>query len=95
MALGVMRALRELGRDIPGDVSVVGFDDMDVAASLWPPLTTVRQDFDTVGRLSVRRLLAKVSAGAAAEAGTTIVPTRLIIRQSTAAPGGGRGLPSA
>jgi DNA-binding LacI/PurR family transcriptional regulator len=83
MALGAMRALRELGRDIPGDVSLVGFDDLDVAASLWPPLTTVRQDFDAVGRLSVRRLLAKVSGGAAAEAGTTIVPTRLIIRGST------------
>jgi DNA-binding LacI/PurR family transcriptional regulator len=86
MAVGAMRALRELGREIPGDVSVAGFDDMDVAASLWPPLTTVRQDFDSVGRLSVRRLLAKVAAGPAAEAGTTIVPTRLIIRSSTAAP---------
>ena len=44
MALGAMRALHELGRDIPADVSIVGFDDMDVSASFWPPLTTVRQD---------------------------------------------------
>jgi DNA-binding LacI/PurR family transcriptional regulator len=86
MALGAMRALRELGRDIPGDVSIVGFDDMDVAASLWPPLTTVRQDFAAVGRLSIRKLLARVS-DSGKDADTTIVPTRLIIRNSTAAPG--------
>jgi ABC-type sugar transport system substrate-binding protein len=45
MALGVMRALHEIGRDIPGDISIVGFDDMAEARSFWPPLTTVRQDF--------------------------------------------------
>ena len=54
-----MRALHELGRDIPGDVSVVGFDDMDAAGSFWPPLTTVRQDFAAVGRLSIQKLLAQ------------------------------------
>jgi len=41
---GVMRALHELGRDIPGDVSVIGFDDMAEASSFWPPLTTIHQD---------------------------------------------------
>jgi DNA-binding LacI/PurR family transcriptional regulator len=85
MALGAMRALHELGRDIPGEVSIVGFDDMDAAASLWPPLTTVRQDFAAVGRLSMTELLAKV-AGTGPGAGTTIVPTTLIVRASTAPP---------
>jgi len=89
MALGAMRALHELGRDIPGDVSVVGFDDMDVAGSLWPPLTTVRQDFATVGRLSIRKLLAKV-AGTSQDNDTTMVPTSLVIRSSTASPPAGR-----
>jgi DNA-binding LacI/PurR family transcriptional regulator len=84
MALGVMRALHELGRDIPGDVSVVGFDDMDVAGSFWPPLTTVRQDFAAVGSLSLRKLLGKV-ADPAARNDTTIIPTELVIRASTAA----------
>jgi DNA-binding LacI/PurR family transcriptional regulator len=83
MALGAMRALHELGRDIPGDVSVVGFDDMDVAASFWPPLTTVRQDFATVGGLSIRKLLTKVADATVAN-DTTIVPTELVIRASTA-----------
>src|SRR3984885_2161653 len=89
MALGAMRALHELGRDVPADVSIVGFDDMDVAASFWPPLTTVRQDFVAVGRLSIRKLLAKVSDPAASN-DTTIVPTELVIRASTAFPGPGR-----
>ena len=51
MALGVLRALHERGRAVPGDVSVVGFDDMAESASFWPPLTTVHQNFDEVGRL--------------------------------------------
>ena len=85
MALGAMRALHELGRDIPGDVSVVGFDDMEEAHSFWPPLTTVHQDFTTVGRLSLQKLLHKVSSADTKNDRTT-VPTRLIVRSSTAAP---------
>ena len=45
MALGAMRALREAGRRVPRDVSVVGFDDVPEAAYYEPPLTTIRQDF--------------------------------------------------
>ena len=85
MALGAMRALHELGRDVPGEVSIVGFDDMDMAASFWPPLTTVRQDFTAVGRLSIQKLLAKVS-DPATPADTTVVATELIVRGSTAPP---------
>ena len=85
MALGAMRALHELGRDVPGEVSVVGFDDMEVSASFWPPLTTVRQDFAAVGRLSIQKLLAKLGDPETA-ADTTIVPTELITRASTAPP---------
>ena len=85
MALGAMRALHELGRDIPGDVSVVGFDDMGTAGSFWPPLTTVRQDFAAVGHLSIQKLLRKVSDPSVPN-DTTIVPAELVIRRSTAAP---------
>ena len=83
MALGAMRALHELGRRVPSDVIIVGFDDMDVAASFWPPLTTVRQDFAAVGRLSIQKLLAKVT-DPASPSDATVVPTDLIIRKSTA-----------
>ncbi|GIH66811.1 LacI family DNA-binding transcriptional regulator [Microbispora siamensis] len=50
LALGVMRAAREAGRDIPGDLSVVGFDDSPPSAYLNPSLTTVRLDFEGLGR---------------------------------------------
>jgi DNA-binding LacI/PurR family transcriptional regulator len=82
MALGTMRALHELGRDIPGDVSVVGFDDMEEAHSFWPPLTTISQDFTTVGRLSVQKLLDRVANGSAEIAKIT-VPTQLVVRSSS------------
>ena len=85
MALGVLRALHELGRGIPGDVSIVGFDDMAEAGAFWPRLTTIHQDFPAVGRLGFRKLLAKVS-GASTENDKTSVPTELIVRSSTAAP---------
>ena len=88
MALGAMRALHELGRRIPADVSVVGFDDMAEAQSFWPPLTTVRQDFTTVGRLSIQKLLRKVARTGPDDNDNdkTTVPTQLIIRASTGAP---------
>jgi DNA-binding LacI/PurR family transcriptional regulator len=85
MGLGAMRALHELRRDIPGDISIVGFDDMDEARSFWPPLTTIRQDFTAVGRLGIQKLLRKVS-DASTENDTTIVPTELVIRSSTGKP---------
>jgi DNA-binding LacI/PurR family transcriptional regulator len=86
MALGAMRALHEIGRDIPGDVSVVGFDDMEEAHSFWPPLTTVRQDFAAVGRLSIQKLLGKISRTAHDPDERTTVPTELIVRNSTGVP---------
>ena len=70
MALGVMRALHEAGRSVPEDVSVVGFDDMEEARSFWPPLTTIRQDFTAVGRLSFQKLLRKVNAGGGGGSGS-------------------------
>jgi DNA-binding LacI/PurR family transcriptional regulator len=85
MGLGAMQALHELGRDIPGEISIIGFDDMDGARSFWPPLTTIRQDFAAVGRLSIQKLLGKVS-DSSTENDTTIVPTELIVRASTGKP---------
>ena len=88
MALGVLRALHEKGRAVPGDVSVVGFDDLPDAGAFTPPLTTIHQDFAEVGRRCVDAVLRQISAGpgAAREHGTTLVPTRLVVRSSTAAP---------
>jgi DNA-binding LacI/PurR family transcriptional regulator len=82
MALGVIRAIAEAGRGVPDDVSVVGFDDIADAADYWPPLTTVRQDFDALGELAVTALIEVIETG---RRGVQTVPTTLVLRASTAA----------
>ena len=61
MALGLQAALAAAGRAVPGDVSVVGFDDLPEAAFFSPALTTVHQDFDLVGRQVVEVLAARLA----------------------------------
>jgi DNA-binding LacI/PurR family transcriptional regulator len=85
MALGLLRALHERGRKVPDDVSVIGFDDIPESASFLPPLTTIHQDFAEVGRLCVEGVLSKMRHGGP-DHGTTLVPTRLVGRRSTAPP---------
>ena len=82
MALGVLRALHEAGREIPAQVSVVGFDDIPEAPYLMPPLTTVRQDFDEVGSRSLHLLLARIETGERVAGGSLVQP-ELIVRAST------------
>ena len=84
MALGLIHAAREAGLDVPGDLSVVGFDDIPEAAHFWPPLTTVRQDFPELGRRCIALLLSSLGGEAEGYPGT-IVP-ELIVRASTAPP---------
>ncbi|RDI49786.1 LacI family DNA-binding transcriptional regulator [Nocardia mexicana] len=85
MALGLLRAFAERGIRVPEDVSVVGFDDIPEAAYLSPPLTTVRQDFDEVGRRSMGLLLQLLEAEGEVPAPPPVVPT-LVVRESSAAP---------
>jgi DNA-binding LacI/PurR family transcriptional regulator len=82
MALGLLRVLHEQGRDVPGEVSVVGFDDVPEAAYFTPPLTTVRQDFMEMGRRSLHLLLTEIDNGTRSTTNET-VPSELIIRSST------------
>ncbi len=81
MAIGLMHAFRDGGLDVPGDISVVGFDDIPVAQHVWPPLTTVAQDFREIGRRAVALLLNQAN-GDQLEI-EEIVP-RLVVRGSTA-----------
>ncbi|MGY0487934.1 LacI family DNA-binding transcriptional regulator [Streptomyces sp. WG-D5] len=90
MALGLLRALEERGRKVPDDVSVIGFDDIPDSGSYQPPLTTVHQDFAEVGRRCVESALRQVRESEA-ERGTTLVPTRLVVRESTGPAGARRG----
>ncbi|MCH0541678.1 LacI family DNA-binding transcriptional regulator [Streptomyces sp. MUM 203J] len=88
MASGALRVLRERGLRVPEDVALVGFDDMaSVAERTDPPLTTVRQDIEGMGRLMVRLLMRTigVNAGpgaAGAAPGSVITPTELVRRAS-------------
>ena len=85
MALGVLRALHERGREIPREVSIVGFDDIPEAQYFTPPLTTVRQDFGEMGRSSLRLLLELMQETGQPPQRVTIAP-ELVVRRSTAPP---------
>jgi DNA-binding LacI/PurR family transcriptional regulator len=88
MALGVLRAFAEAGRQVPADVSVVGFDDIPEAPFMIPPLTTVRQDFGALGRRSVE-LLSELWAGTEPDAAQSVRLTpELKVRRSGARPPG-------
>ncbi len=79
MAAGAITALNTLGRSVPGDVSVAGFDDHALAAQLDPPLTTMRQPFDRIAAEVIRLLLDVIDGR---EYAAVTVPTQLIERQS-------------
>jgi DNA-binding LacI/PurR family transcriptional regulator len=83
MALGLLRAFREKGKSVPEDISIVGFDDVPEASSYAPPLTTVQQNFADIGNRCVDNALQQIRTNTTKH-GVTLVPTRLVIRESTA-----------
>ena len=85
LALGILRAMSERGRQVPHEVSVVGFDDVPEAAYFIPPLTTVRPDFDEVARETLSLLLAQVTEAEVGPTHRTIAPS-LVKRNSVAPP---------
>lgn len=93
-AAAVVRAARDLGLSVPNDLSVVGFDDDDIAAVVTPSLTTVRVPLDDMGRIAVQMLMMRrnlrqsspVSSSVSALAYSVRVRPKLVIRESTAAP---------
>jgi DNA-binding LacI/PurR family transcriptional regulator len=85
MALGMLRALHEVGRQVPRDISIVGFDDIPEAQFFIPPLTTVRQDFNEMGRQSLMLLLSEIGAPERSSS-RVIVEAELMVRASTAPP---------
>ena len=89
MSLGLLRALKDAGRRVPEDVSIVGFDDIPEAAYFDPPLTTIRQDFAEVGRRALHLLLSQITDGATPNAHETIAPM-LVTRKSSCPPRGQR-----
>lgn len=86
MTLGALRAIAELGLSVPGDVSLVGFDDMDWYPIAQPPITAVAQPAYEIGLEAARRLLLRARRGRSLKPITTRLPTELIVRASTAPP---------
>lgn len=82
VAAPVLRSLRRAGLRVPDDVSVVGFDDSRLAGALDPPLTTVRQPYEELGRRAVELLLGQI-AGDRAPVGRTLLPPTLTMRASS------------
>lgn len=83
MALGLLRACTTAGRQVPHDISVVGFDDVPEARYLSPPLTTVRQNFSELSRRSLHLLLEQMDATAHTSS-PAVVPVEFVVRESTA-----------
>jgi LacI family transcriptional regulator, galactose operon repressor len=83
-AVGALRAIRESGRRVPEDLSVVGFDDLWLAAYLWPPLTTVRQPLLEIGRRATEILLEVIRGERKSRRVRHILKPELIVRESTA-----------
>jgi LacI family transcriptional regulator len=81
MALGVMRAAREMGVKIPADVSIIGYDDIDIASYLVPPLTTVRQSFFEMAQIATDNLI-RANEDGTSFYGKYTVPVELIERGS-------------
>ena len=84
MALGVLKAVQEAGFTVPGDLSVVGFDDSPESGCFLPALTTVHQDFAELGRRAVDRALGQLRDERPAES-AAVVP-HLVVRDSSAPP---------
>jgi DNA-binding LacI/PurR family transcriptional regulator len=85
-AVQVLRAARDLGLSVPGDVSVVGYDDSPLARQVDPPLTTVRQNLAAKAETAVAALadaMALRKKGKAPEGTSTLLPTLLVVRGST------------
>ena len=82
IAIGAMRALEENGLDVPGDIAVVGFDNLPAASLTRPPLTTIEQDYNRAGELLVRSLVRQIRNESSAH---EALPARLVVRRSCGA----------
>lgn len=86
MAMGLMRGLADMGVKVPDEVSVVGFDNIFASDLVTPRLTTVAAPLTTLGETAIRHIVAMTGGARPRGDGLTVVPVRLIVRQSTAAP---------
>ena len=86
MALGAIRTASDAGLSVPGDVSLIGFDDMQLADHMNPPLTTLRQDKQGLGRAVGAALVEMIEADGVAATSSVTLPVELVERGSSAPP---------
>jgi LacI family transcriptional regulator len=83
MAAGVLQAARRAGLQVPADLTVVGFDDFQIAQAVWPPLTTIHIPTREVGRIAAEKL---ISAAVREKRDPNDTIPYLVVRESSAAP---------
>ena len=88
MAIGVMKAARAAGLDVPFDLSIVGFDDLPMASRVWPNLTTVRLPVRDMGRMAAEKLTARSRGLDPATLDQAEIIPSLVVRDSAAPPRG-------
>ncbi len=86
MAIGAMQGARIHGLQVPGDVSIVGFDDIPLAQALYPALTTIAQPISEIARIVMEVFLNQVEARSAKDADRFVLHPTLVVRDSTRAP---------
>ncbi len=86
MTIGALRALHSMRVQVPGEMSIIGFDDLDLAAILQPPLTIIDRPMVQQGVLAARLLLTRLIDHSTEESQRVVLPVRLVERGSTAAP---------
>ena len=86
MAIGCIHEIKRAGLHVPGDISVVGFDDIRYAEVIDPPLTTISQPAEEIGERVMYRLCREIEAGERADSEPELVPHKLVVRQSVAPP---------
>jgi LacI family transcriptional regulator len=84
MAAGAIRALAERGLGVPGDISVIGFDDAPLAEMISPSLTTMRQPLQDMAQAAVTLLLSRITESNGPAPNRRVLPTSLVVRESTA-----------
>jgi LacI family transcriptional regulator len=94
MAMGAQRAGRRMGLQMPGDLSIIGFANLSIATLGDPELTTVAQPAEEMGQIAARLLLSKLKpelggTGNVEDPVEALLPTHLVVRESTAPPAGG------
>ncbi|OKQ00035.1 LacI family DNA-binding transcriptional regulator [Paenibacillus sp. P46E] len=87
LALGAVMAAKDKGLSVPSDISVIGYDDIELAAYVSPALTTIRQDTEKLGTRAAEILLASID-GKGQEKEALMLPVEIVVRDSCAPPGG-------